>query len=112
MVVASRPTSRVGAPQFSGPESESQVTSGRSWRPGSGRDRSVQPGKLTGSRKRTRAQKVSASSSQRGVMLPPSSRGADEHWEESGQNGSQDRSCVKLGFRRPQETRNQHWQAV
>lgn len=73
----------------------------------------MQPGKLrTEPRKRTCAQEVSTSSSQREVMLRPRSRGVEEHWEESGQNGSQDRSCVKLGFRRPQETRTQHWQGV
>lgn len=56
---------------------------------------------------------VKPSSSQRGeVMLLPRSRGIEEHLEESGQNGSQDKLCVKLGFRRPQERRNQHWQAV
>lgn len=73
----------------------------------------MQPGKLrTEPRKRTCVQEVSTSSSHREVMLPPSSGGVEEHWEESGQNGSQDRSCVKLGFRRPQETRTQHWLAV
>lgn len=45
-------------------------------------------------------------------MLPPRNREIEEHLEENGQNGSQDKSSVKLGFIRPQNGRNQHWQAV
>lgn len=38
MVWPSEAHVRVGSPVLSGPESESQVTSGSCWRPGSGRD--------------------------------------------------------------------------
>lgn len=44
-------------------------------------------------------------------MLPPRNREIEEHLEENGQKGSQDKSSVKLGFIRTQNGRNQHWQA-
>lgn len=45
-------------------------------------------------------------------MLPPRKTEIEEHLEESGQNGSHDKSFVKLGFITHQDRRNQHWQVV
>lgn len=45
-------------------------------------------------------------------MWSPRKTKIEEHLEESGQNGSQDKSFIKLRFIRHKNRRNRHWQVV